>query len=159
MASAYLALGLGMWLPPPRRSRSFADLRPVAIHFHRSREQPRERIGTVQLMGVPPATRPSAASGSQLEPKPLVRRNEDTVIARQMDGDNIRANPWAARLFRPLAGTGTIPDISPSGHQASTLSDTVGIIAGPLSHPATQPHDVVGSRVGERAVRLQPEKL
>lgn len=52
-------------------TRSFADLRPPAIHFRRSREQPQVRIGTVQLMGVPPATEPSATPGSQLEPGPL----------------------------------------------------------------------------------------
>ena len=62
--------------------RSFADLRPVAIHFHRSREQPRVRIGTAQLMGVPPATETSTTPSAQLEPEPHVRWNEPTVGPR-----------------------------------------------------------------------------
>ena len=89
----FAATGIGICgtdTSAPRRSRSVAELRPVAIHVHRSREQPRERIGTVQLMGVPPATGASAASGSQLEPEPHTRRNEPTVTMEVAREDNWR---------------------------------------------------------------------
>ncbi len=51
---------------PP--NRSFAELRPPAIHFRRFRELPRERIDTNQLMGFA-GDRASAAPISQLEPR------------------------------------------------------------------------------------------
>ena len=84
---------------PPRRSRSFAELRPPAIQFRRSRQQLRERIGTVQLMGVPPATGPSAASGSQLEPEP----DPDDPIQVHIDSEH----PENTRIvYRLRAGDG-----------------------------------------------------
>ena len=75
--------GLASATPLPR---SFADLRPPAIHFQRFPERDPGRIGTVQLMGTA-GDRDLRHPGFPARARAHVRRNEANVSAEETDGD------------------------------------------------------------------------